>query len=92
MIEKIKKHQRLFLIGLIVICTGIMALGAVVYLEKVEDNLKNDAIQDVMDLTMQQRQSRKCSSSRLPVKRITRPSTRSRAPAWVCLLPKIWWR
>ncbi|MBD5133553.1 MAG: response regulator [Clostridiales bacterium] len=57
MIKKIQKYQRPLLIGLIVFCTGIMALGAVVYLEKVKDNLENDAIQDVMNLTIQQRQA-----------------------------------
>ena len=57
MMEKIKKHQQSFLIGLIVICMGIMALGAVVYLQKINNKLKNDAIQDVMNLTIQQRQA-----------------------------------
>ena len=39
MIKKIKKHQQLFLIGLIVICMGIMAFGAVAHeqLKMVED-------------------------------------------------------
>ena len=57
MIEKIRKYQRPLLIGLIVICMGIMALGAVVYLQKISDKLKNNAIQDVMDVTLQQRQA-----------------------------------
>ena len=57
MVEKIKKHQRSFLIGLIVICMGIMAFGIAFYLEKIEGRLKNDAIQDVMNITMQQRQA-----------------------------------
>ena len=57
MVEKIKKSQRPFLIGLIVICTGIMALGIAFYLETIEDRLKEDAIQDVMNITMQQRQA-----------------------------------
>ncbi|MDE5825914.1 MAG: response regulator, partial [Lachnospiraceae bacterium] len=57
MVEKIKKHQRPFLIGLIVICMGIMALGIVCYLEKIEDRLKDDSMQDVMEITMQQRQA-----------------------------------
>ena len=57
MLKDIKKYQRLFLIGLIVICMGIMAIGAAVYLERIKDRLKDDAIQDVMDLTLQQRQA-----------------------------------
>ena len=39
MIEKIKKYQRPLLIGLIVICMGIMALGAVIYLERIVEKL-----------------------------------------------------
>ena len=57
MTEKIKKHQRSFLIGLIVICMGVMAAGAVVYLGRIRDKLKDDAIQGVMDVTIQQRQA-----------------------------------
>ena len=57
MIEKIQKYQRPLLIGLIVICMGIMVLGAVVYLERIKDKLKDDAIQSVMDVTIQQRQA-----------------------------------
>ena len=57
MVEKIKKCQRPFLIGLIVICMGIMILGIAFYLEKIEDRLKDDEIQDVMNMTMQQKQA-----------------------------------
>ena len=57
MIEKIRKYQRILLAGLIIICMGSMALGAVIYLNNVKDNLKSDAIQDVMDRTLQQRQA-----------------------------------
>ena len=57
MIKKIKKYQRLLLMGLIVICTGIMALGAAVYLQQISNKLKDNAIQGVMDVTMQQRQA-----------------------------------
>ena len=57
MIEKIRKYQRPLLIGLIVICMGTMAIGAVVYLERIKDKLKSDEIQDVMDITLQQRQA-----------------------------------
>ena len=57
MIEKFKKYQRSILIGLIVVCMGIMAVGAVVYLRKIRTKLKDDAIQSVMDVTIQQRQA-----------------------------------
>ena len=36
---------------------GIMALGSVCYLEKIGGRLKDDAIQNVMDITMQQKQA-----------------------------------
>ncbi|MBD5162628.1 MAG: response regulator [Oscillibacter sp.] len=57
MMERTPKYRRTFLIGLIVVCMGIMALGAVVYLEKIKSKIKDDAVQDVMDMTMQQRQA-----------------------------------
>ncbi|MDE7268780.1 MAG: response regulator [Lachnospiraceae bacterium] len=57
MIKKIQKYQRLLLTALIVICMGIMALGAGVYLQRIKANLKNSAIQDVMNVTIQQRQA-----------------------------------
>ncbi len=57
MVKKIKKHQRLFLIGLIVICMGIMVLSMAYYLEKIGDRLKDDSMQDVMEITVQQRQA-----------------------------------
>ena len=53
----IQKYKRPLLIGLIVICMGIMALGAVFYLQKISDKLMDDAIQDVVDVTLQQRQA-----------------------------------
>lgn len=53
----IQKYQRPLLISLTVICMGIMALGAVVYLERIKDKLKDNTIQDVMDVTIQQRQA-----------------------------------
>ena len=57
MIEKTRKYRRPLLSGLIVICMGIMVLGSVVYLERIKDKLKNDSIQGVMDVTIQQRQA-----------------------------------
>lgn len=57
MAEKMKKKPRFFLVVLIVICIGIIVYGGVRYLQKLQDNLANAAIQDVMNVTMQQRQS-----------------------------------
>ena len=57
MIRKIKKNHRLLLIGLIVICAGVMAIGAGVYLGRITDKLEDNAIQGVMDVTIQQRQA-----------------------------------
>lgn len=57
MIRKIQKYQRPLLVGLIVICMGIMVIGAVVYLGRIREKLKDDAIQSVMDVTIQQKQA-----------------------------------
>ena len=57
MVEKIKKNQRLLLVILIVACMGIIIVGAVRYLLKLQDNLADSAIQDVMNVTLQQKQS-----------------------------------
>ena len=57
MVEKIKKNQRLLLVILIVACIGIIIVGAVRYLMKLQDNLADSAIQDVMNVTLQQKQS-----------------------------------
>ena len=52
MVEKIKKNQRLLLVILIVACIGIIIVGAVRYLMKLQDNLADSAIQDVMNVTL----------------------------------------
>ena len=57
MVEKMKKNQRLLLVILIVVCVGIVIVGAVRYLRKLQDNLADSAIQDVMNVTLQQKQS-----------------------------------
>ena len=57
MIEKIKKHQRAVLVVLIVLCIGIIVASGVRYLQKLQENLTNNAIQDVMNVTLQQQQS-----------------------------------
>ncbi len=57
MIEKIKKYQRSMLIILIVICMGIILIGGIGYVEMLQKNLQNQAIQNVMTVTKQQRQA-----------------------------------
>ena len=57
MIEKIKKNQRPLLVILIVACMGIIMAGAVRYLRNLQNNLTDSAIQDVMNVTLQQKQS-----------------------------------
>jgi len=57
MVEEIRKHQRLILVILIVICIGVILAGGFRYLQKLRDNLENNAIQDVMNVTLQQNQA-----------------------------------
>ena len=57
MIGKIRKYLRPLLTGLIAVCIGVILLGAALYLMRIRDKLKDDAIQDVMDITMQQKQA-----------------------------------
>ena len=57
MVEKIKKHQRLLLVISICICIGSILAGGVRYFQKLQDNLTDSAIQDVMNVTLQQQQS-----------------------------------
>ncbi len=57
MMKKIKKHQRMLLVILIVICMGIILTGGVYYVETLRNNLQNQAIQNVMTVTMQQQQA-----------------------------------
>lgn len=57
MAEKMKKHQRLILIILIVICIGVVLAGGVRYLKNLQDNLADNAVKDVMNVTLQQNQA-----------------------------------
>ncbi|MCM1134318.1 MAG: response regulator [Clostridium sp.] len=57
MIQKIKKHQRLLLVILVVICMGIILIGGVRYIWTLRKNLQNQAIQNVMTVTIQQQQA-----------------------------------
>ncbi len=57
MTGKSKKYQRSLLIVLIVICMGIIVGGGVRYIEKLQSNLRDNAIQNVLNVTIQQRQA-----------------------------------
>ena len=57
MLEQVKKHQRALLVALIAVCMGAALVGGVHYLRKLRSNLLNSAIQDVMNVTLQQKQS-----------------------------------
>ncbi len=57
MIKKIKKHQKLLLVILLVMCLGTILIGGICYVNILQKNLQNQAIQNVMDVTMQQRQA-----------------------------------
>jgi len=57
MVEKIKQHQRMLLIALIIICMGVIVAGGLRYVEKLRNNLRDHAIQNVMTVTVQQQQA-----------------------------------
>ncbi|MBD5460277.1 MAG: response regulator [Lachnospiraceae bacterium] len=57
MLAKIKKYQRTLLVILIVIGTGIILAGGIGYFYMLQSNLTASAIQDVMNVTMQQQQA-----------------------------------
>ncbi len=57
MVEKIKQHQRMLLITLIIICMGIIVAGGLRYVENLRRNLRDHAIQNVMTVTVQQQQA-----------------------------------
>ncbi len=57
MFEKVKKHQRALMVGLIVLCMGSILAGGVFYLRTLKNSLRDNAIQNVINVTIQQRQS-----------------------------------
>lgn len=57
MLKQAKKHQRTLLVALIAVCMGAALAGGVRYFNKLKNNLLNSAIQDVMNVTLQQKQS-----------------------------------
>jgi len=52
-----KKHQRAWLIGLIIICLGVILFGGIHYVERLRENLGEQAVQNVLAVTKQQRQA-----------------------------------
>ena len=57
MLKQVKKHQRALLVALIAVCMAAALAGGVQYFKKLQNNLLNSAIQDVMNVTLQQKQS-----------------------------------
>ena len=57
MVKTFKKHQRLFLVILIVICMGIIVAGGIRYISTLRHNLQDNAIQNVLTVTKQQEQA-----------------------------------
>ncbi|MBD5169422.1 MAG: response regulator [Oscillibacter sp.] len=52
-----KKNQRIWLVVLIVICMGIILIGGLGYVNRLRNNLRENAIQNVMTVTVQQQQA-----------------------------------
>ena len=57
MLEKIKKNQRMLLVGLIALCMGIILAGGVRYLGTLQNALRDNSLQNVIAATIQQRKS-----------------------------------
>ncbi len=57
MFKKVKKHQRTLLIILIILCMGSILAGGAHYLQTLQSSLRNNAVQNVKNATLQQRQS-----------------------------------
>ncbi|MCM1025055.1 MAG: response regulator [Roseburia sp.] len=57
MLEKLRKKQRLLLITLIIVCMGTILAVGIGYVQQLRRNLQANAVQDVMNVTLQQRQA-----------------------------------
>ncbi len=57
MFEKVKKHQQILLVGLIVLCMGSVLAGGIRYLRILQNTLRDNVVQNVINATIQQRQS-----------------------------------
>ncbi len=56
MVERIKKYQQSLVVALIVICMGSIMVGGINYVNKLKKNLRDNAIQNLMNITVQQQQ------------------------------------
>ena len=57
MIQKLKKYRQLWLILPIVFCIGVIVFGGMNYMSNLRKNLTNQAIENVLAVTLQQQQS-----------------------------------
>ena len=57
MAAKLKKYQQLLLVLLIVVCMAVILIGSINYLRTLQDHLSRDAVDDVVNITMQQKQA-----------------------------------
>ena len=57
MIKKSKKMQRVSLVVLIAVCMGIILIGGLSYVGRLRNNLRKNAIQNVLTVTVQQQQA-----------------------------------
>ncbi|MBD5160434.1 MAG: response regulator [Oscillibacter sp.] len=57
MLEQIKKKQRLWLIALIIVCMAVIVIGGTRYVTLLQNNLREQSIQNVLAVTKQQRQA-----------------------------------
>jgi len=57
MVERIKRYQQSLLVALMVVCMGIIMVGGVQYVGRLRRNLQHNALQNLMIVTMQQKQA-----------------------------------
>jgi len=57
MLEKVKKHQVVLLVSLLILCMSSILTGGIHYLGMLQDSLRKNAVQSVVSSTTQQRES-----------------------------------
>jgi len=57
MMERIKKYQQSLLVALVVVCMGIIMVGSVRYVGSLKQDLQENALQNLMAVTVQQQQA-----------------------------------
>ena len=57
MVQKIKRNPRAWMIVLLAVCMGLILFGGISYLTSLRDNLREQSIQNVLTVTMQQQQA-----------------------------------